>query len=217
MERALCLFLVEPPRCGCGVRSILENRGCCFFSLVFFFFFFSTIFLFGVSPLHQPRHPRSPVQLTRHHAGFVRLALEHALASGNKRMRLVPVYSPGENAVLSNVRMPEMQRRFEKRLGFPFPYFPWGRWGLPIPRRVRLAMYVGEPVDVAVRNTRETFEGAVERISKLYYESLGRAADRAVADGGGAYAWVAEDPKAARERRRRRAERRPHSDSGVSD
>ena len=139
-------------------------------------------------PMHNDQ---GRVRLVRQHTGFVRLALERAAATG-RPVNLVPVYSPHENDVLSNVRAPVTQRYFEKRIGFPFPYFPWGRWGLPIPRRVRLEMFIGRPV-TAERRSGETAQESLRRTAQSYYRELERCAKRAEREGNGGFVWADEE------------------------
>lgn len=71
--------------------------------------------------------------------GFVRLALKH-------NVPLVPIFSFGEHRVLDNVHLPKLQAYFKRYLGFPVPFFPYGRFYLPIPRRAKLTICVGQPI-----------------------------------------------------------------------
>lgn len=76
-----------------------------------------------------------------HHAGFVRMAIEH-------NAKLVPVVVLGEvNALQNPIDLPELQRWTYKNLGFPVPYWVVGRWGvLPFPKRSGLKFIIGEPI-----------------------------------------------------------------------
>ncbi|KAJ1456413.1 diacylglycerol acyltransferase [Pelagophyceae sp. CCMP2097] len=81
------------------------------------------------------------VAVHKSHKGFIKLALRH-------RARLVPVFSFGEWEMMDNISLPWLQRHSRKLLGFPFPFLPYGRFWLPLPRRPPhgITIVVGRPV-----------------------------------------------------------------------
>ena len=105
------------------------------------------------------------VRIYRGHRGFVRVALQH-------RARLVPAFSFGEWELMDNVSMEGMQRWTRSWLGFPVPFWPYGRWGLPLPRRPPrgVRVVVGRPVDLPVDGAVD--EAAVEACHRAYFEAL---------------------------------------------
>jgi len=54
----------------------------------------------------------------------------------------------GECELFDNVRWPSVQKWFAKRVGFGYPHFPYGRWYLPLPRKHRIVLVVGQPLVV---------------------------------------------------------------------
>ncbi|GMF19247.1 unnamed protein product [Phytophthora lilii] len=95
----------------------------------------------GQAEMLEQQSAKNEVRVYTHHKGFIRLAIEHGVP-------LVPVLSFKEGEMMDNVQAPMLQRWFVKKLAFPFPYFPYGRALLPIPRRISIPIVVGEPMDV---------------------------------------------------------------------
>ena len=83
------------------------------------------------------------VVIYRGHKGFVRLALA-------QRKRLVPVMAFGEWELMELLYWPKTQAITRRLFGFPFPFMPIGRFGLPLPRRPPrgVTTVVGQPLDV---------------------------------------------------------------------
>ncbi|GMF26019.1 unnamed protein product [Phytophthora fragariaefolia] len=95
----------------------------------------------GQAEMLMQQSAKNEVRVYTHHKGFIRLAIEHGVP-------LVPVLSFKEGEMMDNVQAPMLQRWFVKKLAFPFPYFPYGRALLPIPRKVDIPIVVGEPLEV---------------------------------------------------------------------
>lgn len=95
----------------------------------------------GQAEMLQQQSAKNEVRVYTHHKGFIRLAIEHGVP-------LVPVLSFKEGELMDNIRSPQLQRWFVKKLAFPFPHFPYGRGMLPIPRKIKVPVVVGEPLEV---------------------------------------------------------------------
>ena len=112
------------------------------------------------------------VSVYRGHKGFVRLALK-------TRKRLLPVFAFGEWELMDNVYLPTLQAWSRTHFGFPFPFLPYGRFGLPLPRRPPkgVTIVVGRPLDVEsfldpTLPTDEAIEDAVDKAHEAYFLSL---------------------------------------------
>lgn len=95
----------------------------------------------GQAEMLEQHSGRKEVRVYTKHKGFIRVAIEHGTP-------LVPVLSFKEGELMDNVKAPMLQRWFVKNLAFPFPYFPYGRGFLPIPRKVDTTVVVGAPICV---------------------------------------------------------------------
>lgn len=111
---------------------------------------FEHVLASGLSPLVVPggqaelilsSSSEQIIQLVSRHKGFLRLALKY-------KVDVVPMFCFGETETLDNIRMPKLQRKSIKLFGFPIPWFPFGRWGLPIPRPVKMTLVVGQPIEI---------------------------------------------------------------------
>lgn len=81
------------------------------------------------------------VRVVTRHKGFVRMAIQTGTP-------LVPVFSFGENQIMSNVHAPDLQAWTVKHLGFGFPHFPMGRFYSSMPCPSKISVAVGDPVRV---------------------------------------------------------------------
>eukprot|EP00924_Labyrinthula_sp_SR-Ha-C_P009333 maker-scaffold_2-snap-gene-20.36-mRNA-1 protein AED:0.07 eAED:0.08 QI:0/0/0/1/1/1/2/0/734 len=95
--------------------------------------------------------------------GFIKLAKQHS--SG-----LIPLFCFGEEKVLTNVDWPKTQNWFRKRFGFPVPFVPTGKYGLPFPNEQRLVLLVGKPIPCEGKN--------VDELHKEYFTQLKDMHDR---------------------------------------
>lgn len=93
----------------------------------------------GQAEMLLSKYSDTEMHLVTHHNGFIRLALAH-------QVPLVPILCFGEHNVLSNVSFPRLQRHAVKKLGFPFPTVPFGKWYLPLPNACPLTVVVGRPL-----------------------------------------------------------------------
>lgn len=117
----------------------------------------------GQAEMLEQRSSRREVRIYTKHRGFIRVALEHGTP-------LVPVLSFKEGELMDNVKAPLVQRWFVKNLAFPFPYFPYGRGFLPIPRKVETTVVVGAAIPVPRIETPTPDD--VDRFHKLYFGAL---------------------------------------------
>eukprot|EP00911_Craspedida_sp_UC1_P002953 UC1_evm1s2153 len=102
------------------------------------------------------------------HRGFVRMAVSNGAP-------LLPIVSIGEQLLMDNIYCPSLQIPCYKVLGFPFPFVPYGRFGLPFPRRKRkgITVVVGHPLEVCkVAPGSQAHELAVSRLHRRYFEEL---------------------------------------------
>lgn len=96
------------------------------------------LYVGGLSELFLSSPNREAVLLSRR-KGFVKLALR-------TQAKLVPIYYFGNTtclSVLSSGPLADLSRKF----GMSLTVF-WGRWGLPLPRPVKLVMARGRPIDL---------------------------------------------------------------------
>uniref|UniRef100_M4BFL5 Acyltransferase n=1 Tax=Hyaloperonospora arabidopsidis (strain Emoy2) TaxID=559515 RepID=M4BFL5_HYAAE len=112
---------------------------------------------------------RKEVRVYTHHKGFIRLAIEHGVP-------LVPVLSFKEGEMMDNIQAPLVQRWFVKKLAFPFPYFPYGRALLPIPRKVDIPIVVGEPLEVP--HIAKPTQADIDKVHATYYTVLQNMFDK---------------------------------------
>ena len=114
---------------------------------------------------------RAPAErLCVKHEGFIRLALKHGAP-------LVPVYCFGETRIFDNVRLHPIQDWFRNRARFAYPFLPYGRWWLPLPRAEGLTVVVGDPIPVAGPSPSPT-DDEVRALRCRYYAALKALFDR---------------------------------------
>jgi hypothetical protein len=77
---------------------------------------------------------------------------------------------------MDNVNAPLIQKWFVKNLAFPFPYFPYGRWLLPIPRKVETTVVVGAPIRVPRIENPDAKD--VDAVHAAYFAALQDMFDR---------------------------------------
>eukprot|EP00163_Fabomonas_tropica_P015579 TRINITY_DN28399_c0_g1_i1.p1 TRINITY_DN28399_c0_g1~~TRINITY_DN28399_c0_g1_i1.p1 ORF type:complete len:292 (+),score=36.46 TRINITY_DN28399_c0_g1_i1:113-877(+) len=118
-------------------------------------------------------HSGDHVEIVGHHSGFIRMAMKAGAD-------LVPVYSFGEHKILDNIRMPSVQAFFEKKIGFPMPFFPYGLLGLPLPRQKPVRVVIGKPIRLTQTDT--PTQAQVESIRVKYFAALQDLHDRHKAD-----------------------------------
>jgi 1-acyl-sn-glycerol-3-phosphate acyltransferase len=108
-------------------------------------------------------NPCAEVIKIRERKGFIRIAVETGVP-------LLPVYHYGNSQMLvyGPRCLEDLSRRMRMSLGIIF-----GRWGLPLPFKVKLHMVVGDliPVDPVPRHHPD-FEAAVARVQRQYMAAL---------------------------------------------
>ncbi|KAK7195302.1 Diacylglycerol acyltransferase [Novymonas esmeraldas] len=100
-----------------------------------------------------------------HHLGFVRVAMK-------SRVPLVPVISFSESNILDNVHCIRVQRWFLKRIAFPFPVLPMGRWRLPLPTAKPVTIVIGQPISPLPGRDNPDDPACVEELRVRYFEHL---------------------------------------------
>jgi len=99
----------------------------------------------------------------RDRKGFVRIAVEHGVP-------IVPVYHFGNSKLLlyGPKCLEDLSRRMRMALGLIF-----GRWGLPVPFKVKLHMVVGDVIPVRrLPRQHPGFEEAVAAVHDQYMGAL---------------------------------------------
>ncbi|TYZ63597.1 hypothetical protein PybrP1_004807 [[Pythium] brassicae (nom. inval.)] len=129
----------------------------------------------GQAEMLEQRTGRNEVRVYTKHKGFIRVAIEHGTP-------LVPMLSFKEGELMDNVKAPLVQRWFIKNLAFPFPYFPYGRGFLPIPRKVNATIVVGAAIPVAKIES-PTAED-VDKVHAQYFAALEEMFHTHKADAG---------------------------------
>ncbi|CAH0477052.1 unnamed protein product [Peronospora belbahrii] len=81
-----------------------------------------------------------------------------------------------EGEMMDNVQAPMLQRWFVKKLAFPFPYFPYGRALLPIPRKVHIPIVVGEPLEVP--HIEKPTQDDIDKVHGQYFSVLQNMFDK---------------------------------------
>ncbi|TMW68586.1 hypothetical protein Poli38472_006054 [Pythium oligandrum] len=122
----------------------------------------------GQAEMLEQRSGLKQIRVYTRHKGFIRLAIE----SGTP---LVPILSFQEGELMDNVYAPKVQRWFVKRLAFPFPYFPYGRMYLPLPRKIDTNVVVGAPLRVEQKAAPTQEE--VDLVHARYFGELRRLFD----------------------------------------
>lgn len=112
------------------------------------------------------------------HVGFVRMALEH-------KAELVPVISIGEWDLMDNIYMPSLQNLTRKRLGFPIPFVPQGRFLIPMARKPKhgITIVIGEPIAFKPKCDPPSEED-VKEAHRLFYQQLEDMFERHKAESG---------------------------------
>lgn len=115
---------------------------------------------------HHVTQHRKRVTLCARHKGFVRMAIE----TGSS---LVPIFSFGESQLFDNlISWPSVQRYTYKRIGFPFPFLPFGFLGfLPLPRGRPVVLVVGEPI-APLRTTEVPTVEEVDLLWERYFSAI---------------------------------------------
>ncbi|KAL8005237.1 putative diacylglycerol acyltransferase [Plasmopara halstedii] len=117
----------------------------------------------GQAEMLQQQSAKNEVRVYTHHRGFIRLAIEHGVP-------LVPVLSFKEGELMDNIQAPVLQRWFVKKLAFPFPYFPYGRGMLPIPRKINIPIVVGKPIEVP--HIEKPTQDVIDQVHARYFAAL---------------------------------------------
>ncbi|KAE8875913.1 hypothetical protein PF003_g38614 [Phytophthora fragariae] len=81
-----------------------------------------------------------------------------------------------EGEMMDNVQAPMLQRWFVKKLAFPFPYFPYGRALLPIPRKINIPVVVGEPLEVP--HIEKPTQEDIDEVHVKYFAALQEMFDK---------------------------------------
>lgn len=129
----------------------------------------------GQAEMLEQRAGRNEVRVYSKHKGFIRVAIEHGTP-------LVPVLSFKEGELMDNVKAPLVQRWFIKNLAFPFPYFPYGRGFLPIPRKVNVTVVVGAAIPVSKIESPTADD--VDKVHAQYFAALEEMFHTHKADAG---------------------------------
>eukprot|EP00607_Mallomonas_marina_P003551 CAMPEP_0182437554 /NCGR_PEP_ID=MMETSP1167-20130531/85124_1 /TAXON_ID=2988 /ORGANISM="Mallomonas Sp, Strain CCMP3275" /LENGTH=433 /DNA_ID=CAMNT_0024630511 /DNA_START=1870 /DNA_END=3171 /DNA_ORIENTATION=- len=117
----------------------------------------------GQAEMMESRSRDRDIRVVTKHNGYIRMAIQEGAW-------LVPVFSFGEVDIMDNVRIPTIQRWFLKRFGASIPHYPYGYYGLPIPRRVPVTVVIGEAIPTERKTDPTTDE--VNQLLIKYMQSL---------------------------------------------
>jgi len=115
----------------------------------------------GITELQLSKSSSRVIELSARHQGFCRVALAHGIP-------IVPVYSFGETHPLDSLRIPFLSALSFKLLHMPFPYFTGIGGVLQIPRRTKLTVVVGAPIEVE-----QDPSPSPEKVKRLHKEVYG--------------------------------------------
>eukprot|EP01059_Diplonema_ambulator_P036045 TRINITY_DN8817_c0_g1_i1.p1 TRINITY_DN8817_c0_g1~~TRINITY_DN8817_c0_g1_i1.p1 ORF type:complete len:808 (+),score=119.34 TRINITY_DN8817_c0_g1_i1:111-2426(+) len=115
----------------------------------------------GQAEMFMSRSRDTDIKVVRFHTGFFKIAAE-------KHLPCIPIFAFGETKIYDNIELPTMQKWFKARVGFPIPFIPIGRWGLPVPRRRKVILAVGAPVQPCARKTSKD----IEEFKNRYFVAL---------------------------------------------
>uniref|UniRef100_A0A7S0YRY4 Acyltransferase n=1 Tax=Polytomella parva TaxID=51329 RepID=A0A7S0YRY4_9CHLO len=131
----------------------------------------------GIAEMYMQREDREQIKL-RDRKGFVRVAVE----SGSDG--IVPVYHFGNSQLLDFY--PQSWSRISRRLRAALG-FVYGRFGLPLPRKVELFMVCGKPIPVRqVDRSDPSFAAAVEELHAKVVQAVQKLYD----DHKAEYGWA---------------------------
>lgn len=108
--------------------------------------------------------------------GIFKIAIQHGLG-------ILPMYCFGEPQAMDNVYLPMIQTYTKKAMGMPIPYVPYGRWFLPMPRRVPITLVMDKPVFPKKTNPNPSAEEILE-LQQRYFSALEALFERYKADYG---------------------------------
>lgn len=124
----------------------------------------------GQSEMFLSRSFGLAIRLHRRHRGFIRMAIRHGVP-------LLPIFSFGENMCMDNVYLPRTQAWFKSFMGFPAPFFPYGRFYLPVPRRTPITVCVGAPVFPRKKNPTPSRK-EIDELHARYFAALEQVFER---------------------------------------
>merc|ERR1712050_127450 len=146
----------------------------------------------GAAEMPFARGGNDLVVVTKH-KGFVREALTCGAS-------LVPMLCLGEHELfdqLSGGVLGKVQSYSHKALGFPFPFIPVGKMGIPgfIPKRKHLTVLVGPEIDFQIKGDKPTAE-EINTVHSRYFASMRRMFDEhAAPQGFGHYKLVFQEER----------------------
>ncbi|KAE9347522.1 hypothetical protein PF008_g7765 [Phytophthora fragariae] len=123
----------------------------------------------GQAEMLEQQSGKNEVRVYTHHKGFIRLAIQHGVP-------LVPVLSFNEGEMLDTIRAPMLQRWSVKKFAIPFPFFPYGRGLLPIPRKVHMPIVIGEPLQVP--HIAKPTQKDIDKVHSKYFAVLEQMFER---------------------------------------
>lgn len=100
---------------------------------------------------------------------------------------VVPIVSFGEWELMDNIYIPWIQEPTKQLIGFPFPFIPTGRFGLPMPRKPAhgVTVVVGAAVEYTSPEPGVALKDEeIEVVWEKYFEQLQDIFDRYKAQAG---------------------------------
>eukprot|EP00039_Didymoeca_costata_P003228 m.66203 g.66203 ORF g.66203 m.66203 type:complete len:444 (-) comp11789_c0_seq2:1115-2446(-) len=152
----------------------------------------------GQAEILYSRSTSTEVHVLRHRKGFIRLAMEN-------NADVVPMFCFGEWELLDNIELPIIQSATKKLLGFPMPFYPFGRLFLPIPRRPPhgVTVIIGETIKTPKLEGGSVKEKDLNHIHGLYFDAVQRMFDKYKIEAGYPHkrlVWIDEDSSGKHEK-----------------
>jgi hypothetical protein len=101
----------------------------------------------------------------RKRRGLFALAIQHGVS-------MVPMFTFGETLIMDNLDLPSTQVPIKAMMGFPLPYWPFGRFALPFPRRRPVTVCIAEAVAPPCGQVDKPTEEQITEFQTLYFDKL---------------------------------------------
>jgi hypothetical protein len=97
--------------------------------------------------------------------GIFALAIQNGVS-------MVPMYCFGETLLMDNLDFPVTQVPTKQIMGFPLPFWPFGRFWLPFPRRRPVTVCIGAPVAPPCGKQDEPTENQITEFQTMYFDAV---------------------------------------------
>ena len=90
---------------------------------------------------------------------------------------MVPMFAFGETLLMDNLDVPTTQLLTKAVMGFPLPYWPFGRFWLPFPRRKPVTVCIGAPISPPCGKQSQPTPEQITEFQTLYFKELEKVFD----------------------------------------